>query len=355
MNSWLAYKSNRTYVFQDYLWNPESYPWRSRPSKPTLPRTPLNALISGPTAGATWEPGDNSPRAISLRFFEKVCPQHERKLISAGDMTPTINQGSGDEIFRSWQKILLDEPGRCIEIRRSPQGEEDQSPQIWFWRSKRVLDVWDDFKNSPISRLLRTSPIVQSAVNRNAFLFQARGRAGLIRKGASRNPLDRMMVAQIQNGEYKDVCHDLAEHNSSFYGWNQLPTLPDKFSHPVGNENSEEILEGYIQHCYPEEDRIIRKIQQSRQDYINAARYGEVRYLDTLFLVINNHSDLEFLPQLKRKLHNLGWHSVVTSMELKFYEQQKDVAVAVDMDIARRAAVFIGNGVSFYIFLYLNV
>ena len=40
----------------------------------------------------------------------------------------------------------------------------------------------------------------------------------------------------------------------------------------------------------------------------------------------------------------------ITTKDLEWDQEQKDVGMAVDMEFARRAAVFIGNGVSpFYI------
>ena len=68
MNTYLAYKSNRTYVFQDYIWRIEYYPWQHHLKRPWQPRTPLNALISGPAAGGAWDLNDPAPRSISADF-----------------------------------------------------------------------------------------------------------------------------------------------------------------------------------------------------------------------------------------------------------------------------------------------
>jgi len=52
----------------------------------------------------------------------------------------------------------------------------------------------------------------------------------------------------------------------------------------------------------------------------------------------------EWLDNLKDALRNDGWGRIVTSRDLRLNPGQKDVSVAVDMDIGRRSAVFIGNG-----------
>lgn len=48
---------------------------------------------------------------------------------------------------------------------------------------------------------------------------------------------------------------------------------------------------------------------------------------------------------MKAAFRKDGWTTVVTSRDLEFDSEQKEVGMAVDMDLARKAAVFIGNGV----------
>ena len=89
---------------------------------------------------------------------------------------------------------------------------------------------------------------------------------------------------------------------------------------------------------------ILNKIQKSREEYIQAASPGEHRVLDVIFLLTNDATS--WVDELKEKLEGLGWYTVVTTKDLELDQEQKDVNLAVDMDFARRAAVFIGNGVS---------
>ena len=59
----------------------------------------------------------------------------------------------------------------------------------------------------------------------------------------------------------------------------------------------------------------------------------------------------EWLDELKSKLGELKqWESVHTSRDLHLSWEQKFVAQAVDMLVAQRAEVYIGNGVSIYSF-----
>ncbi|TFK40450.1 hypothetical protein BDQ12DRAFT_679433 [Crucibulum laeve] len=344
MNSHLAYKSKRAYVFQDYVWKREYYPWPEPKWRDWPLRTPLNALISGPTSGAPWDPKDDAPRSVSERWFDIVCPKHERRIIVTGDVKPPILWERGDLIFQTWEKLLLEAPERCIEIQPTARSV-DNFPQIfdlYLWGSERILPLWEEFKNSPVSRLLKTSPIVNAAVDRNEYLFLPRGPRP--KHPASRDPYERMLAIHLRRGDYKEACKGLATWNSTFYSWNLLPQLPDKFVPPPGGEwgkNTPENEAKYMVHCLPTFDFIVQKIRDARDEYVRAGKAGE-RTLDVLYLLTNDES--EWLDNLKATLGRDGWHTVVTTKELILDMEQKDVNMAVDMDIARRAAVFIGNG-----------
>ena len=349
MNTWLAYKSKRAYVFQDHIWNLDHYPWPKEKYRESRPRTPLNALLAGPPAGGSWDPDDAAPRSVSERWFDIVCPKSERRIIFTGDVKPAVYWEMGDVIFEHWQKLLTDAPERCIEIQASSTG--DGTPQtfdLWLWGSIRVLPLWEGFKNSPVSRLLESSAIVKAAVDRNEYLFLPRGPRPA--HPAPRNPYERMLAIHLRRGDYEVHCVGLANWNSTFYSWDLLPFLPDKFIHPspIGYEagkNTPEGLAHYQKHCYPNQDQILDKIQKSREEYVQAAKPGEYRLLDVIFLLTNDHTS--WVEELKVKLKGLGWYTVVSTQDLELDQEQKDVGLAVDMDFARKAAVFIGNGVSF--------
>ncbi|TFK40449.1 hypothetical protein BDQ12DRAFT_679432 [Crucibulum laeve] len=347
MNSYLAYKTKRAYVFQNYIWKPEYYPWPREKFREQDPRTPLNALISGPTSGGPWDEGDMSPRSVSLDYYNEVCPESERRIINTGEIKPAIMWDDGKTIFSRWEKLLLDAPERCIEIHPADRAE-DGFPQVfdlYLWGSERILNMWDEFSKSPISKLLGTSPVVNSAVDKNEYLFLPRGPRPAQR--VSRNPYERMLAIHLRRGDYKEACKGLATWNSTFYSWNLLPNLPDKFIPPPGGSwgsNTPENEAKYMVHCLPTFDFIVNKIRDSREEYVKAAPPGpgKVRMLDVLYLLTNDDSD--WLDRLKDVLQKDGWHTVVTSRELVLDQEEKDVGMAVDMDIARRAAVFIGNG-----------
>jgi len=346
MNTWLAYKSKRAYVFQDHLWNLKHYPWPS--NKYYLvgsPRTPLNALLAGPPAGGSWDPDDNAPRSISELWFDTVCPKSERRIIFTGDVKPAIYWESGDVIFKHWERLLTDAPERCIEIQPSPYGN-DETPQTfdrYLMGCTRVLPLWDEFRTSPVSRLLAPSAIVKAAVDRNEYLFLPRGPQ--LPYPAPRDPYERVLAIHLRRGDFEKHCLELAKWNSTFHGWNLLPYLPDKFVHPEGYEPGKNTPEGvahYQKHCYPDHEMVLDKIQTSREEYIWAESPGEHRVLDMVFLLTNDATG--WVDELKTKLLQSGWQTVVTTKDLELDQEQKDVGLAVDMEFGRKAAVFIGNG-----------
>ena len=346
MNTWLAYKSKRAYVFRDHVWSLDHYLWHSLKYWWSRPRTPINAFISGPTAGGSWDSDDNAPRSISEHWFNTVCPKSERRIIYTGDVKPSIYWESGDVIFKHWEKLLTDAPERCIEVKPTPRGS-DSMPQIFdffLWGSTRILPLWDGYKNSPVSRLLAPSAIVKAAVDRNEYLFLHRRWPGF----QAREPYERVLAIHLRRGDFKSHCQHLAKWNSTFHSWNLLPFLPDRFIHPIGYEPGKNTPEGnayYQKHCYPERDMILEKIQKSREEYIQA---GKHRVLDTIFLLTNDATG--WVEDLKTKLMQSGWHKVVASKDLELDQEQKDVRLAVDMEFGIKAAVFIGNGVSLFLF-----
>jgi hypothetical protein len=347
MNTWLAYKSGRAYVFQDYIWKSDYYPWPQSKFRDSTPHTPLNALIGGPSAGGPWDPDDPAPRSVSEWWFDIVCPKEERRIINTHDEKPPIYWEDGDVIFNHWQKLLSEAPERCIEVQPAPR-EEDGFPQtfdLYLWGTARILSLWEGFRDSPVSRLFATSPVVQAAVDRNEYLFMPRGPRPPV--PVSRNPYDRMLAIHLRRGDFKEACLSLANWNSTFYSWNLLPDLPDKFINPPGwqwGKNTPENVAFYLERCYPTDEFIFNKIKASRDDYIRAAKPGEIRHLDVLFLLTNDKTD--WITNLKKELSKDGWNTIVTTRDLELDQEQKDVGMAVDMDFARKAAVFIGNGVS---------
>ncbi|KAI3614845.1 hypothetical protein WG66_003282 [Moniliophthora roreri] len=329
MNAHLAYESKRAYIFQDYVSN--------------VPRTPLNAIISGPTAGGLWDAGDDAPRSVTEAWFDVVCPQGERRIINTREVKPDIMEAPGLVVFETWRKLLHDAPERCIEI-QAASAEEDafaQTFDLQLWGNKdRVVPLLDAFMKSPTSRLLGTSPLVDSAIDRNEYIFFPRGPRPP--HPVVRDPWERMMAIHLRRGDYEQHCQGLAVLNPGYYSWNLLDSLPDRYTPPPGGWTEENVAI-FMPHCWPSIEQIVQKAHDARKDYIAASPKGGVqRTLDVMYLLTNEKG--EFLGQLTEALQKDGWYTIRTTRDLILDQEQTDVSMAVDMDIARRAAVFVGNG-----------
>ncbi|TFK63915.1 hypothetical protein BDN72DRAFT_847158 [Pluteus cervinus] len=344
MNAHLAYETQRAFVFQDYFWKDEYYQWPESRSYWSTSywypmQTPLNALISGPTAGGPWAPGDDTPRSVSNKYWKTVCPSRERKRIYTRDIKPAIANSPGDEIFAHWKKIILDTPERCVEIVPAPR-KQDNYPQVfdlWLWGSSRILPLWESFSKSPVSQLLDSSPIVKAAIVRNKFLFSPRDRAGW-----TKNPYDRMMAMHIRRGDFKEACLNLAYWNSTFYSWNLMPSLPDPLDMPLHlGWNTPAYNVAILERCLPDAESIVDKARRAREEYLGSLGSQE-KNLDIMYLLTNEKG--EWLEEMKKALEKDGWSMIVTSSDLELNSEETDVSMAIDMDIARMAAVFIGNG-----------
>ena len=352
-NAWLAHESSRAYVFHDFIWEKTHYPW-STSAQASPPVTPLNALVAGPFAGAPWGPDDPAPRSVSEPYFDLVCPQSERRIINTRDVKPALRDADGLVIFETWRALLASTPDRCIEV-QAPSPEEDAFPEtfdLWFWSGPRSVSLWSAFVDAPVSRLLRTSRVVAGAVAANARLFTPIRPA--IRTAAA-DPFARVLAIHVRRGDFKEACLEHAALNDTFYNWNLLPILPDKFDlpplpsgvHLPAGRNTPANEARFLERCLPGPDAIAAKVREARRDYLahpssNDAGAGR-RVLDVLYIMSNDGTT--WLDALKETLRADGWARIVTSRDFRLTAEQKDVGVAVDMDIGRQSAVFIGNGV----------
>ncbi|KAJ7927715.1 hypothetical protein B0H13DRAFT_1970214 [Mycena leptocephala] len=332
MNAHLAYISERAYVFQDYTWAPEHFQWAKEKWVTANPRTPLTAIISGPVAGGPFESGDPSPRAISEDWFNIVCPSHERRYINTRDVKPAVAEAPGIDVLTHWQTVLRDTPEHCVEIVGAEEDTFSQTFDLGLWASPRILTVWDSFPQSPISHLLDASPIVHSAVDRNSYLFIPRGPRPP--HPAPRNPFHRMLALHLRRGDYEGHCRGMTYINLGFYSWNLFPHLPDRF---VSEPDAPGKDERFLERCWPDHAGIVKKAAEARRDYLaHAATFNGTK----------NNATLDVIYEA---LQRDGW-TVATTRDLVLDHlalastEQRDVSMAVDMEIARRAAVFLGNG-----------
>lgn len=91
----------------------------------------------------------------------------------------------------------------------------------------------------------------------------------------------------------------------------------------------------YLTHCLPEIPEIVERLHQVRL---------ETPALKRVYLLSNGWG--WWLDSLAQALKKDGWEDIRHNGELEMDSAQKHVAMAVDMAIAEKAEVFVGNGVS---------
>ncbi|KAJ7240722.1 hypothetical protein C8J57DRAFT_1438868 [Mycena rebaudengoi] len=334
LNAHLAYVSNRSYVFRDYIWHPSHYPWPRQKWLESNPRNPLTTIVSGPIAGGAFEPGDSTPRSISEAWFDVVCPKERRRYINTRDLKPAVANASGLAILQHWQNTLLSAPENCIEVVPASADEDpfSQTFDLGVWGSTRLLSLWESFSASPISRLRGPSTIVHAAVESNARIFVPRGASP--GHPPSRDSFKHLLAMHLRRGDYEGHCKWMAYLNAGFYGWNQMKVLPDQFENDPSAADKDAIFLG---HCWPDIDGIVAKAREAQMDFPGADR------LDTVYISTNEKGG--WIDEVRAALGKDGW-AVSSTQDLLLDAEQLGVSMAIDMEIASRAAVFIGIGVS---------
>lgn len=165
---------------------------------------------------------------------------------------------------------------------------------------------------------------------------------------AENNLLHKPFLAlHFRRGDFESHCKYLARTQQGFTTWATLPLVVPSVSAPfLDTSNATSIVE----HCYPSLERIANAI--GRQVQANQA-IKDVHVLhdgawDHPFVYVELH-------QLRSILRSASWshqygvppiqeltHSGLPS--INFHD--KDFDVMVDIEIARRANVFLGNGYS---------
>jgi hypothetical protein len=166
-----------------------------------------------------------------------------------------------------------------------------------------------------------------------------------------------MMAIHIRLGDFAAACQRLSDWNSTFYMWNLLPDLPDPFKPSALADGDNEIEKTgnsvlFKKRCYPSEEALITKITESKRDW-EAGEGRRAAPLTTLYVMTNAKE--EWRDAFRARMLDEGWDNVATTSDLTLNSEQTAVSMAIDMDIGRRAAVFIGNGVSRKIFWGLSI
>ncbi|KAI9432216.1 hypothetical protein H4582DRAFT_1122671 [Lactarius indigo] len=345
-NAHLAYLSNRIYVFDNYTWDKTPGDFSSFNGKPIPARVPLTALLSGPIAGDPFPSSAVSPPAVIPEFFNEVCPN--RTIIDREAFNAPLSGASAATILQAWLNLLERTEDRCIEVK-------EFSGQIFdFWLfgdSSRLLDIWPSLTKSPILTHFSWSPLIIAAIAANAnIIHPALSSVTPSSFTPSSHPplLPGLLALHIRRGDYVDHCMQLANWSAHFMGFNEFPGLPDRFDPPevpsAGNAPPEELAR-YRAHCFPDIAQIVARVREVRAALLPATPLSRV------YVLTNGRP--EWLAELKEALQKDArsegldeWTHIGTSRDLRLTREQQHNAQAMDMAVAQRAEVFLGNGFS---------
>ena len=230
-----------------------------------------------------------------------------------------------------------------------------------------IASIWSDLISTPLLTYFAWSPLIELAfdVNRDLFLppsslastpylsslpyDTSAPTTFTTTNNVVRYPrIPGLMAIHVRQGDYSTHCTTLGSLGDPFISVNSFPSLPDQLvppgnptSHgklPVEWTGSPEQLEYHHRRCFPSIPEIVAKVLEVRSAPVGAG----VRRIH-----IMTNGKPPYIAELKSALKDAAeWDSISSSRDLVLNWEQKFVSQAVDVLVAQRAQVIIGNGVS---------
>ncbi|KAH9484955.1 Strobilurin A biosynthesis cluster protein l1 [Psilocybe cubensis] len=301
----LALQTSRTYVYQPLIWRP-------RGEKATVP---LSAFLLGVT--------ENS---ISEAVFEQVCPPGEVVHVN-------LRVDYADQWFHA--KDILNRKDRCVVV-------DDWLFNWNFLASTGLRVVWSSFQTY-LADHFKWSEHVLDIVNRTEANLGLRPNSSASADG------EPYMAIHLRRGDFEDHCSYLAETRQGFTTWATLPLIQQTIYSPtLDTYNATSVMA----HCYPSLYRILDVIsdQARKKPHLRRLHVLHDGSWDHPLVYLQFYKLAEALKSAEwAKRH--GWEGgpmlrVTQSSDAPIYAGERDWTVCVDVELARRAEVFIGNGYS---------
>lgn len=203
-----------------------------------------------------------------------------------------------------------------------------------FFGGPRILSLFEPLAASPILGNFSWSPLVQSAIARNFALIQPRSAKDILASDPNKAILDGLVAVHLRRGDFVRHCPNLAKWGADYMGINQHPSLVDRFDSRLLLDDPVAREAYYLEHCFPTTAQLIARLHEIRAQHPGLRR---------VYLLSNEASSV--LNELKHALEEDGWLDLVSTTDMQLDAEQYYVSMAVDMAIAERAEVFVGNGV----------
>lgn len=303
----LALLTSRVYMYQPIVWRPRGH----------QSVVPLSAFLAGVTKNS-----------INAAVFNEVCSPLETKHVRL-----QITHNDRWEVAQR----LLNGNEKCIVV--------DDWLFDWNYLSSSALhSIWPSFQDYLSKHFEWSFPIRTIASRAHASL-----NLRLNSNQSTIYPGEPYLALHLRRGDFESHCHSLAEDHIGFTTWATLPDLHSSTLPPTLNStNSKSILE----HCYPTLNRILSAIDT------HAHARPHLRTVHILHdgawdhpLVYAQYYKLKAALTSVSRARAAGWvngpmRRVTHSGAVTVGWGESDWAVAVDVELARQAEVFVGNGFS---------
>jgi hypothetical protein len=231
-----------------------------------------------------------------------------------------------------------------LEVRPHQRSYLAFTDLIWsYLASPAINPVWPSFQKY-LTNHFRWSDEVLAIVDRAQA--ELRLKSKLTSVSLEREPY---MALHLRRGDFEDHCKTLAERHEGTTTWTTLPFLQSTMLPPsLDTSNATSIM----QHCYPNLYRILDAVSHQARSH---------PHLRTLHVLHDGAWDHPFVflqyYKLAEALKNTAWAEgqgwtngpmvrVTHSGDLPIARGERDWTVCVDVELGRRAEVFIGNGYS---------
>ena len=195
--------------------------------------------------------------------------------------------------------------------------------------------------NNPVMQLFGWSPLVEDAFKINQRLFSLSTIIPPSTPELRYPPIPGLLALHVRRGDFEAHCPNLRSWKTTFTGLNTQPGTTDRDITLVEDEGGSltpASVNAFQRACYPDINQIVERVRQIRQT-------KEGKRLRNVFIMTNGSP--EWVEELREALvKDHPWKLIASSLQMRVSWEQKFVASAVDMMIAQRSDVFIGNGVS---------
>jgi len=214
-----------------------------------------------------------------------------------------------------------------------------------YLASSAIQSIWPSFQ-SYLSKHFEWSPQIRTMASRAHAILNLRPNSIPSTTTGISEPY---LALHLRRGDFEDHCHSLADDHIGFTTWATHPALHAATLPPFLNPaNSTSTLE----HCYPTLERILSAIDMHARARPHLRRVHVLHdgAWDHPFVYVQ-HYKLEAALKSGRRAQVAGWGGgpmkrVTHSGNVPVGWGEADWAVGVDVELARRAEVFVGNGFS---------